>query len=67
MPVRNGAIGVYSQISRIFTKFIIQSNMHFKEVKGILSSKNGMNISRGCIHGCIYCDARSKCYNLELF
>ncbi|MDR0388397.1 MAG: radical SAM protein [Treponema sp.] len=39
--------------------------MHFKEVKGILSSKNGMNISRGCIHGCIYCDARSKCYNID--
>jgi DNA repair photolyase len=39
--------------------------MHFKEVKGILSSKNGMNISRGCVHGCIYCDARSKCYNID--
>lgn len=24
-----------------------------------------MNISRGCIHGCIYCDARSKCYNMN--
>ncbi|MDR2842863.1 MAG: radical SAM protein [Spirochaetaceae bacterium] len=39
--------------------------MHFKEVKGILSPKNGMNISRGCIHGCIYCDARSKCYSMN--
>jgi DNA repair photolyase len=39
--------------------------MHFKEVKGILSQYNGMNISRGCIHGCIYCDARSKCYNMD--
>lgn len=38
--------------------------MHFKEAKGILSSLNGMNISRGCVHGCIYCDARSKCYNM---
>lgn len=38
--------------------------MHFKKAKGILSSSNGMNISRGCIHGCIYCDARSKCYNM---
>jgi DNA repair photolyase len=38
--------------------------MHFKDYKGILSSSNGMNISRGCIHGCIYCDARSKCYNM---
>jgi DNA repair photolyase len=39
--------------------------MHLKKVKGILSAKNGMNISRGCIHGCIYCDARSKCYNMD--
>jgi DNA repair photolyase len=39
--------------------------MHLKEVKGILSAHNGMNISRGCIHGCIYCDARSKCYHIE--
>jgi DNA repair photolyase len=39
--------------------------MHFKEYKGILSAGNGMNISRGCIHGCIYCDARSKCYSMD--
>lgn len=36
--------------------------MHFVEVKGILSAQNGMNLYRGCTHGCIYCDARSKCY-----
>lgn len=39
--------------------------MHYKEVKGILSQYNGMNIYRGCTHGCIYCDSRSKCYNME--
>lgn len=39
--------------------------MHFKEVKGILSAKNGMNLYRGCTHGCIYCDARSKCYQMD--
>lgn len=39
--------------------------MHKVEVKGILSSKNGMNIYRGCTHGCIYCDARSKCYQMN--
>ena len=39
--------------------------MHFKKVKGILSAKNGMNIYRGCTHGCIYCDSRSKCYNMD--
>lgn len=36
--------------------------MHFADAKGILSAKNGMNIYRGCTHGCIYCDSRSKCY-----
>lgn len=36
--------------------------MHFIDVKGILSAQNGMNIYRGCTHGCIYCDSRSKCY-----
>ena len=36
--------------------------MHFVEAKGILSASNGMNIYRGCTHGCIYCDSRSKCY-----
>ena len=39
--------------------------MHKVEVKGILSSRNGMNIYRGCTHGCIYCDARSKCYQMN--
>jgi len=39
--------------------------MHFVEAKGILSSQNGMNIYRGCTHGCIYCDSRSACYNMK--
>lgn len=36
--------------------------MHFVNAKGILSAKNGMNLYRGCTHGCIYCDSRSTCY-----
>lgn len=36
--------------------------MHFVDAKGILSAENGMNIYRGCTHGCIYCDSRSACY-----
>ena len=38
--------------------------MHKVQAKGILSAKNGVNIYRGCQHGCIYCDSRSKCYNM---
>ena len=34
-------------------------------VKGILSNNNGMNIYRGCTHGCIYCDSRSLCYGMN--
>lgn len=39
--------------------------MHFVNAKGILSAKNGMNIYRGCTHGCIYCDSRSNCYQMK--
>lgn len=39
--------------------------MHKVRAKGILSSGNGMNIYRGCTHGCIYCDSRSKCYHID--
>ena len=38
---------------------------HFVKAKGILSSKNGMNLYRGCQHGCIYCDSRSLCYQMN--
>ena len=34
-------------------------------VKSILSAGNGMNLFRGCSHGCIYCDARSTCYQIH--
>ena len=37
--------------------------MHFVNVRSILSSLNGMNLYRGCTHGCIYCDSRSLCYH----
>lgn len=39
--------------------------MHKVLAKHILSNKNGMNIYRGCTHGCIYCDSRSLCYNMN--
>lgn len=39
--------------------------MHFVKVKGILSPRNGMNLFRGCSHGCIYCDSRSECYQMN--
>ena len=35
--------------------------MHFVNARSILTP-HSMNIYRGCTHGCIYCDSRSKCY-----
>ena len=39
--------------------------MHEVKAKGILFAQNGMNLYRGCTHGCIYCDARSTCYQMD--
>lgn len=39
--------------------------MHYVNSKSILSPKNGMNLYRGCSHGCIYCDSRSEIYNMN--
>ena len=39
--------------------------MHYVKAKSILSCKNGMNLYRGCQHGCIYCDSRSECYQMD--
>ena len=39
--------------------------MHYVKAKGLLSNNNGMNIYIGCEHGCIYCDSRSRCYNMN--
>lgn len=36
--------------------------MHRVKAKTILSGGRSMNIYRGCLHGCIYCDSRSLCY-----
>lgn len=51
--------------------------MRFIEAKKILSpwsdgeswfgNNYGMNIYKGCSHGCIYCDSRSECYRVENF
>ena len=34
---------------------------------GWFCSNYNMNLYRGCVHGCIYCDSRSNCYNIENF
>ncbi len=39
--------------------------MHDVQAKSLVSAKNGFNIYRGCTHGCIYCDSRSLCYQMD--
>lgn len=51
--------------------------MEFVKAKTILTKvKNNnqwygidynMNLYRGCMHGCIYCDSRSQCYHIDHF
>jgi len=38
--------------------------MYETYAKSILSQKNGINVYRGCTHGCIYCDSRSEVYGM---
>ena len=38
--------------------------MHFQTYQ-TCSPENGMNLYRGCTHGCIYCDSRSDCYHMD--
>lgn len=39
--------------------------MHYAQAKSILSASGNMNLYRGCVHGCIYCDSRSTCYRMN--
>jgi len=39
--------------------------MHYGDYKTIISPQNAMNLYRGCTHGCIYCDSRSSCYQMQ--
>ena len=60
LPVPNG-----SRLDIIFKLKQRGNEMHFVDAKGILTGSGGhygMNIYRGCTHGCIYCDSRSRCY-----
>ena len=36
--------------------------MHEVDAKSLLTNWGSMNLYRGCAHGCVYCDSRSRCY-----
>jgi DNA repair photolyase len=35
--------------------------------KRIVQANNNFNLYKGCSHGCIYCDSRSLCYQIDAF
>lgn len=39
----------------------------YREQKDWFGCHYNMNLYRGCCHGCIYCDSRSECYQIEDF
>ncbi len=39
--------------------------MHEAEAKSLLTRWGSMNLYRGCTHGCVYCDSRSRCYHFS--
>lgn len=51
-------------IHEIEAKQILVNNSHPSSWFGV---KYYLNIYRGCMHGCIYCDSRSECYNVDNF
>lgn len=64
MPKQN-CIDSNEQLFYNCTNHLIEGvDMHFVQAKSILTP-NSMNIYRGCQHGCIYCDARSRCYQMD--
>jgi len=51
-------------INEIEAKKLLITNKHPSSWFGV---KYYLNIYRGCMHGCIYCDTRSECYNIDNF
>lgn len=56
---------LYAILELIMIDKLEASNMHYADYKSILSTQNGINLYRGCTHGCIYCDSRSTCYQMK--
>ena len=41
--------------------------LHRNKSTGWFGTDHTMNLYRGCCHGCIYCDSRSACYQIDDF
>lgn len=51
-------------VSEVDAKSIL---LTYKNPSAWFGVKYGINIYRGCQHGCIYCDSRSECYQIDKF
>lgn len=49
-------------ISEIKAKSILRKH---KKIDSWFTSHYGMNLYRGCIHNCVYCDGRSEGYYVD--
>ena len=59
--IRKGVIMDVHEVNYIETKSILS---RLKDKDNYFGIAYNMNLYRGCQHGCIYCDTRSKCYRL---
>ena len=52
------------EIKEIQAKMLLAS---VKQPDMFFGLKYNMNLYRGCMHRCIYCDSRSECYGVDGF
>lgn len=50
------------QVHNVEAKSLIR---HYKKIDSWFISKYGMNLYRGCIHNCAYCDGRTEKYQVD--
>lgn len=59
----------YEQKRNMQMKFVLAKTIlsSYKENHSWFGNNHNMNLYRGCSHGCIYCDSRSSCYQVDDF
>lgn len=63
MDIENSFPAINMKIPTIPAKTILQTS----KTNGWFGCSYTVNLYRGCIHNCVYCDSRSHCYHIENF